>query len=483
MIEAGVDTAAIARRLYEEQPLERLLLIGRALEHARPLAGGGLLASVLTRADFDAAGGNDTEGIVEIMRGVRGMKAAALVSEAGPDGAWRVSLRSVDPDVDVSAIARDEGGGGHRAAAGFSTRRPPDDLLAWLDARITERLDHLAANPNGAAAEPPAGPLAGGQAGPRHVLRAGRGVRRRLGAEGEGPRTGTFDPFATGLLVLMVARATRLARCARTRQDVPGDAGTGSPRRAETGGPDRRRRKTRRGRTIAPRCRVRRRPAAAGPAAVGGEGRWASGSTRGPAGGEETELPEARSRCATWAWWRTSATARRCWRSLQRRHYVRRLASDIGERLGWRLPHRAAADGRGACRWTTPRRRTTSPARAGSPAGGAPHLPRREPDADGALEVAHGRWRGDAGGAAGRSRWCATDGGRGRAPRRRRAGCAPAWCWRTRGERFASFGTSRWRGQRRVVAIGTFDGVHVGHQAIMAGRSNRPRAGASTRWP
>lgn len=150
MIEAGVDTAAIARRLYEEQPLERLLLIGRALEHARPLAGGRMLASVLTRADFDAAGGNDTEGIVEIMRGVRGMKAAALVSEAGPDGAWRVSLRSVDPDVDVSAIARDEGGGGHRAAAGFSTRRPPDDLLAWLDARITERLDHLAANPNGA---------------------------------------------------------------------------------------------------------------------------------------------------------------------------------------------------------------------------------------------------------------------------------------------------------------------------------------------
>ena len=150
MIEAGVDIAGIARRLYEEQPLERLLLIGRALEHARPLAGGRMLASVVTRADFGAAGTDDTEGIVEILRGVRGMKAAALVSEAGPDGTWRVSLRSVDPDVDVSAIARDEGGGGHRAAAGFSTRRPPDDLLAWLDARITERLDHVAANPNGA---------------------------------------------------------------------------------------------------------------------------------------------------------------------------------------------------------------------------------------------------------------------------------------------------------------------------------------------
>jgi phosphoesterase RecJ-like protein len=151
MIEAGVDIAAISRRLYEEQPLERLLLIGKALEHARPLAGGRMLASVLTRSDFEATGGDDTEGIVEVLRGVRGMRAAALVSEAGPDGAWRVSLRSVDPDVDVSAIARDEGGGGHRAAAGFSTRRPPEELLAWLDARISERLDHVAAaNPNGA---------------------------------------------------------------------------------------------------------------------------------------------------------------------------------------------------------------------------------------------------------------------------------------------------------------------------------------------
>lgn len=150
MIEAGVDIAAISRRLYEEQPLERLLLTGRALEHARPLAGGRMLASVLTRDDFEATGGDDTEGIVEILRGVRGMRAAALVSQVGPEGAWRVSLRSVDPDVDVSAIARDEGGGGHRAAAGFSTRRTPDDLLAWLDERISERLDHVAAGPNGA---------------------------------------------------------------------------------------------------------------------------------------------------------------------------------------------------------------------------------------------------------------------------------------------------------------------------------------------
>jgi len=142
LIEAGVDPAEMSRRLYDEQPLDRLLLTGRALERARPLAGGRMLGAVLTRDDFAAAGGDDTEGIVEAMRGVRGVRAAAFVREAGPDGAWRVSLRSADPAVDVSEIARQEGGGGHRQAAGFSTRRDPDELLEWIGGEVAARLDH-----------------------------------------------------------------------------------------------------------------------------------------------------------------------------------------------------------------------------------------------------------------------------------------------------------------------------------------------------
>lgn len=141
LVDAGVDPAEMSRRLYEEQPLDRLLLTGRALERARPLAGGRALGAVLTRDDFAAAGGDDTEGIVEIMRGVRGISAAAFVREAGPDGAWRVSLRTADPAVDVSEIARQEGGGGHRAAAGFSTRRDPDELLEWIGRELAARLD------------------------------------------------------------------------------------------------------------------------------------------------------------------------------------------------------------------------------------------------------------------------------------------------------------------------------------------------------
>ncbi|MGD9694607.1 MAG: bifunctional oligoribonuclease/PAP phosphatase NrnA [Thermoleophilia bacterium] len=141
LIDAGADVAEISRRLYEEQPLDRLVLIGRALAGARRLAGGRMLLAHLTRADFDAAGGDDTEGIVEVLRGVRGIEAAGLVKEQGPPGTLRVSLRAADPDVDVSVIAREGGGGGHRAAAGFSSSLPAEELIEWIGRRMAERLD------------------------------------------------------------------------------------------------------------------------------------------------------------------------------------------------------------------------------------------------------------------------------------------------------------------------------------------------------
>ena len=141
MVEAGLDPSAIARTLFEEQPPERVALMGRALTRAELRSGGRLIVSALTTEDFSAAGGDDTEGIVEIMREVRGVEVAGLVREAGPDGSHRVSLRSSDGTVDVSAIARLEGGGGHKAAAGFSTAMRPDELLDWITEHVTHRLD------------------------------------------------------------------------------------------------------------------------------------------------------------------------------------------------------------------------------------------------------------------------------------------------------------------------------------------------------
>jgi phosphoesterase RecJ-like protein len=141
LAESGLDIVAISRALYEEEPLQRLRLLGRALASVRSLLDGRLIVAVLKREDFDAAEAtcDDTEGIVEMLRRSRGAYVAALVRER--DEGLRVSLRSTTPDVDVSAIARAEGGGGHRAAAGCTSHRPLEELLAQLTAAVAAQLD------------------------------------------------------------------------------------------------------------------------------------------------------------------------------------------------------------------------------------------------------------------------------------------------------------------------------------------------------
>jgi bifunctional oligoribonuclease and PAP phosphatase NrnA len=67
-----------------------------------------------------AAGGtyDDTDGIINFPLTVKDIQAVAFFKDAGP-GDWRVSMRSKG-DVDVAAIARSYGGGGHKNAAGCS---------------------------------------------------------------------------------------------------------------------------------------------------------------------------------------------------------------------------------------------------------------------------------------------------------------------------------------------------------------------------
>lgn len=141
LLDAGVDPAEVNRRLYEDQPLGRIVLTGRALARAVALADARLVGAWIDADDFRESGTDDSEGIVEILRSAKGASAAVLTREAGPPGNWRVSLRSARPDVDVAAIAHEAGGGGHPAAAGFSTRMAPGELFPWVEERILVALD------------------------------------------------------------------------------------------------------------------------------------------------------------------------------------------------------------------------------------------------------------------------------------------------------------------------------------------------------
>jgi phosphoesterase RecJ-like protein len=141
LIEAGVDVAAIYRRIWEDVPYAKLELLGRALQRLSRYDGGRLTLAFLTADDFEQTGAEEsyTEGIIDHLRAVAGTKVAVLVRELlgpGKEGQKKVSLRATDDDVDVSAIARAHGGGGHRRAAGFTTELSIPELIETLRASL-----------------------------------------------------------------------------------------------------------------------------------------------------------------------------------------------------------------------------------------------------------------------------------------------------------------------------------------------------------
>jgi bifunctional oligoribonuclease and PAP phosphatase NrnA len=144
LIDVGVDVHEIYRRLYEGMPYPKLELLGRALHNLERYDEGRLTFSRLSRDDFRLAGAEESysEGIIDHLRSVEGTKVAALVRELvdGQSGRKKVSLRATDGEIDVSAIARAGGGGGHRQAAGFSTELADDALVAFLREQVAAQL-------------------------------------------------------------------------------------------------------------------------------------------------------------------------------------------------------------------------------------------------------------------------------------------------------------------------------------------------------
>jgi len=150
LVEAGANVSRVFVEVYESTPFPKLKLLARALERATELADGRIVVSELRHEDFEAAGAAEpySEGIIDHLRAVDGAELVALVRELPPGAtsARKGSLRSHPDGVDVSAIARSFGGGGHKRAAGFSTDLEMDE--------ITERIVEAFAGANGDRAAP-----------------------------------------------------------------------------------------------------------------------------------------------------------------------------------------------------------------------------------------------------------------------------------------------------------------------------------------
>lgn len=118
LMRRGVDPEAVYRRVYATVPLRRVELLRYALEQLAldrelPIAWITIPYGVVQKLGTNS---EDMDGIIEHARSIEGTEVALLFRELA-DGSTKISFRS-NGRVDVNALARQFGGGGHVKASG-----------------------------------------------------------------------------------------------------------------------------------------------------------------------------------------------------------------------------------------------------------------------------------------------------------------------------------------------------------------------------
>jgi phosphoesterase RecJ-like protein len=129
LVRAGADPAFAARIIYNSNPYEKIRLLGLVLNTVQRDASGRIAWIRLTEEMLRQSGAKraDTEGLVNYPLSAKEIQISAFLREDG-NGNFRVSLRSKG-DIDVAAVARKFGGGGHINASGFSASGSYSEVL------------------------------------------------------------------------------------------------------------------------------------------------------------------------------------------------------------------------------------------------------------------------------------------------------------------------------------------------------------------
>lgn len=140
LVREGAEPYRVAHWLFESQPEPAVRLLGEVLRTLELHRDGRIATVWLTRAMIESCGARpgDSEGLIDHPRSIAGVDAVALFREL-EDGGVKVSLRSRG-DIDVQAVARERGGGGHKNAAGCTI--PSAGGGSEIQAEIVAALSH-----------------------------------------------------------------------------------------------------------------------------------------------------------------------------------------------------------------------------------------------------------------------------------------------------------------------------------------------------
>ena len=140
LLRKGINGSAIIDGTYFEKSYVQNQMLGKALLESMMILNKKAVVSVirLKEMEFFQAKPSDLDGIVSVLRQTRGVEVAILLYELEPQ-TFKVSLRSKEI-VDVSAVAKYYGGGGHVRAAGVTMKGSPYDVINNLTLLIERQL-------------------------------------------------------------------------------------------------------------------------------------------------------------------------------------------------------------------------------------------------------------------------------------------------------------------------------------------------------
>lgn len=130
--EEAFDHARLAQALYADGSVAYLHLLGRLLDRVALAPEANLVWTYLLRTDLEPGGVpiHETDDLIDVVRTAREADVAAVLKEQIPGG-FKVSLRSRG-DTDVAAVAERFGGGGHRLAAGYTSKASLEESVSSL---------------------------------------------------------------------------------------------------------------------------------------------------------------------------------------------------------------------------------------------------------------------------------------------------------------------------------------------------------------
>jgi phosphoesterase RecJ-like protein len=140
-IEAGVHPPSVARSLFDNNNLGRLKLFGAVLNRMQLDPSCRIATLFVDKQLARESGGtyDDTDGLINLPLTVKEILTVAFFKENGP-GDWRVSMRSKG-DIDINAIAKEFGGGGHKNASGCSVNGELPALKAMFERKLAGAIE------------------------------------------------------------------------------------------------------------------------------------------------------------------------------------------------------------------------------------------------------------------------------------------------------------------------------------------------------